>query len=107
MRGEMNMEFIRVASTKDLPSGKMIGVKTEGKDILIANLTGKYYAIGNKCTHRGCNLSEGTLKNGSVQCPCHGSVFDVKTGKNIKSPAKIPEPVYEVKVEGYQILVKV
>jgi nitrite reductase/ring-hydroxylating ferredoxin subunit len=101
-----NMDFVKVASIKDLSPDKMIGVKAEGNDVLIANLAGKYYAIGNKCTHRGCKLSEGKLKDGNITCPCHSSVFDVKTGKILHGPAKNPTSVYQVKVEVDQILVK-
>ena len=102
------MGFVKVASTKDLTAGKMTGVEAGGKQILVVNVDGKYYAIGDKCTHRGCMLSGGTLKEGGiVQCPCHGSNFDVKTGGVVKGPAKNPEPAYEVKVEKDQVLVNV
>lgn len=83
----------------------MIGVKTDKNDVLIANLGGKFYAIGNRCTHKGCLLSKGTLQETNVICPCHFSVFDLKTGKVIKSPAPKPEPTYEVKVQGEDILI--
>jgi nitrite reductase/ring-hydroxylating ferredoxin subunit len=105
-RVKTKMEFVKIASTKDLISDKMMGVKVDDKEILIANLAGKYYAIGNNCTHRGCKLSEGILKGSSVQCPCHGSTFDIKTGNVLKGPANKPENVFQVKVEGDKILVK-
>jgi len=101
------MGVVKVASTKELAPSKMIGVEAGGKKILVANLEGKYYAIGNRCTHMGCMLSDGVLKGGIVQCPCHGSRFDVKTGSVVGGPAKKPEPAFQVKVEGDQILVNV
>lgn len=101
------MGFVKVASAKELTLGKMIGFEAEGKKILVANLESKHYAIGNRCTHRGCMLSGGVLKGGTVQCPCHGSRFDVKTGNVVGGPAKKPEPAFQVKVEGDQILVNV
>jgi nitrite reductase/ring-hydroxylating ferredoxin subunit len=52
-------------------------------------------------------LSEGSLKGQNVTCSCHGSVFDLKTGNVVKGPAKKPEPVFQVKSEGEQILVNV
>jgi nitrite reductase/ring-hydroxylating ferredoxin subunit len=52
-------------------------------------------------------LSDGTLKGGKVTCPCHGSIFDVKTGSVVKGPAKKPEPAYETKMEGERVLVNV
>jgi len=102
------MGFVKVASTKDLTQGKMIGAEAGGKQVLIVNIDGKYYAIGDVCTHRGCKLSGGTIKEGGiVQCPCHGSNFDVKTGNVVKGPAKTPEPAFEVKVEKDQVLVNI
>jgi 3-phenylpropionate/trans-cinnamate dioxygenase ferredoxin subunit len=107
-RGVKNLGFIRVASAKALTVGKMTGAEANGKPILVADVDGKYYAIGDKCTHRGCKLSGGTLKeNGIVQCPCHGSNFDVKTGNVVKGPAKTPELTYRVKVEKDDILVDI
>jgi len=99
--------FIKGATAKDLKPGKMVSAEIEGKPILVVNLEGKHFAIGNVCTHMGCMLSDGMLKGENVQCPCHGSVFDVQTGKVVKGPATKPEPAYQVKVEGDQILVSV
>lgn len=96
-----------MTSIKDLPPGKMIGVEVGGKSVLVVNLAGKYYAIGNVCTHRGCLLSEGTLEGEIVQCGCHMSRFDVTSGNVVGGPAKKREPVFQVKLEANQILVKV
>jgi len=98
-------EFIRVASVKDVPEGNMIGVKVNKKDILVANLNGTFYAIGNRCTHQGCLLSKGKLEDEKVICPCHFAVFDIKTGRAIRPPASKPEPTYRVKVQGEDILI--
>jgi 3-phenylpropionate/trans-cinnamate dioxygenase ferredoxin subunit len=101
------MGFVRVALAKDLEPGKMIGVEAGGREIVVANVDGNYYAIGERCTHMSCMLSEGSLKGQTVICSCHGSVFDLKTGNVVKGPAKKPEPVFQVKSEGEQILVNV
>jgi nitrite reductase/ring-hydroxylating ferredoxin subunit len=95
---------VKIASTKDLPNGKMIGVEHEGKSILVANWNGNYYAIGNVCTHEGCTVSGGTLSGFKVRCPCHGSTFDIRTGTVIAGPAQEAEPSYRLKVAGDQIL---
>ena len=100
------MSFVKVGSTGDLKSSAMKGIEVNGKPILLANLADKYYAIGNICTHRGCKLSNGALNGDVVQCGCHGSRFDVKTGKVVGGPAARPEPSYEVQVKDDQILVK-
>jgi 3-phenylpropionate/trans-cinnamate dioxygenase ferredoxin subunit len=82
------MEFVKVADTSTLPAGKMMMVTASGKEILLANVNGSYYAIANKCTHLGGSLVKGVLDGNVVTCPRHGSQFDVKTGQAV-SGAKI------------------
>ena len=101
------MGFVKAATTKNLQAGSMVGFEDGGKELVLANVDGKYYAIGNRCTHMNCMLSDGTLNGSNVTCPCHGSVFDLTTGTVVKGPARKPEPVYQTKVEGDQILVDV
>jgi len=101
------MTFVKVVLMKDLEPGHMIGVEAGGKEIVVFNLEGKFYAIANRCTHMSCMLSDGTLKGGNVTCPCHGSIFDVTTGTAIKGPAKKPEPTYQTKIEAEQVLADV
>ena len=99
-------EFVKVAETTEVPPGKMKKVTVDGKEILIVNVEGKYYAIGNKCTHRGGDLSKGSLSGKVVKCPRHGAKFDVSTGEVAKGPAKESEPTFEVRVEAKNILIK-
>lgn len=101
------MGFAKVLATEELPSNEMIGVEVNGEKVLVVNLGGKYYAVGNVCMHRGCMLSDGTLEGENIQCPCHGSTYEVKTGSIIKGPTKKPQPTFQIKVEGNQILVNV
>jgi len=98
---------VKAASTKDLGVGKMMGFENSGQKILIANVGGSYYSIGNLCTHRGCKLSDGTLNGENVRCPCHGSIFNVKTGAVVKGPASNPEKSFKVRVDGDAIMVNV
>ncbi len=94
----------KIASTKDILPGKMVGLQAQGKSILVANVNGTFYAIGNICMHMGCTLSDGTLKGEKVICPCHGSTYDVRTGAFLKGPTTQPEPSYPLKIAGDQIL---
>ena len=98
---------VKIASTRDLPSGKMMGIENSGKAVLLANVNGKYYAIGDICTHAGCKLSEGTLNGEKVRCSCHGSTFDVRTGKVLKGPANAPEALINLRIDGDQILMSI
>lgn len=99
------MEFVKVASTNDLKPGEMKSVEVEQKEICLANVNGNLYAIGNKCTHAGCMLTDGKLDGPNVKCSCHFSVFNVQTGAVVKGPAAEPEPTYQVKLENGQILI--
>lgn len=99
--------FVKVATKKDLVLINLKSVEVNGKEICLVNLENMYYAIGNRCTHMGCMLSDGELTGENIRCSCHGSVFSVKTGNVIKGPAKNPEPTYQVNVEGDQIIINV
>ena len=100
-------DFVKVAETKDIPPLKMKAVEVDGEKVCVANIEGKYYAIGNVCTHLGGPLAEGKLEGYEVECPWHGSKFDLRTGKQTRPPAMRPEPTYEVKVDdNNSILVK-
>ena len=81
-------------------------VQVDGGNICVANVEGKYYAIGSICTHEGGPLADGTLEGYEVECPWHGSKFDVRTGEVTSPPASEPEPAYETKVNGNNILIK-
>jgi 3-phenylpropionate/trans-cinnamate dioxygenase ferredoxin component len=108
------MDFIKVADKSELPLNKMMMVTVGGKEVLLSNVNGSYYAIANKCTHLGGSLAKGSLSGSIVTCPRHGAQFDVKTGQAV-GEAKIAfvkmkvkdEPTYEVKVDGADILVAV
>jgi len=99
-------DFVRVASTGDIPEGKMKKVLIGNQQVLVSNVKGKFYAIGNVCTHLGGPLDRGILDGNEVECPLHHSHFDVTTGQVKRGPASRPEPVYDVKIEGGSILVR-
>jgi ferredoxin-NADP reductase/nitrite reductase/ring-hydroxylating ferredoxin subunit len=81
-------------------------VQLDGENICLVNVEGKYYAINNICTHEGGPLADGTLDGYEVECPWHGSKFDVRTGEVKEPPASEPEPAYQVNLEGNSILIK-
>jgi nitrite reductase/ring-hydroxylating ferredoxin subunit len=99
------MAFLKLFSAEDLKPNQMKVADVAGKSVLVVNLAGTFYALGNKCTHMSCSLSNGRLKGENVQCPCHGSIFNVKTGEVIGGPANKPEPKYDVKVENGEVMI--
>jgi glycine betaine catabolism B len=99
-------DFVKVANTSDIQPLQMKEVQLDGEIICIINVNEKYYAINNVCTHEGGPLADGKVEGYEVECPWHGSKFDVRTGEVTNPPASEPEPTYEVKVEGNSILIK-
>ena len=99
------MTLVKVAKTIDIPSGKMKHVEIEGLEILIANVEGKFYAVGDSCPHMNAKLSEGTLNKTIVTCPRHLSTFDVTNGRVI-SGTRSNLPSYDVKVDGSDLLIE-
>ena len=113
--------FVAVGKTGELKDGEKKKVGVGGQEIMVARAGGKYYAIGNRCPHMGGDLSMGILTGTMVQCPRHGSQFDIADGHNIRwmrgaglaaalgKIIKSPRPVktYNVKIDGDDILVEV
>ncbi len=98
-------EFIRVASTNDIPPGEMIVVEVGGDEVAIANVGGEFFAFSNSCTHRGGPLGEGILIGDVVECPFHAGQFNVRTGEAVAPPPTEAVQTYSVKVEGGEISV--
>jgi uncharacterized membrane protein/nitrite reductase/ring-hydroxylating ferredoxin subunit len=99
--------FVAVAEEAALPEGAALRVQLDRTVMAVAKLEGETYAFQEFCTHRFGPLSEGNFHGHQVQCPWHQSCFDVRTGKVTRGPAKVDLNVYESKVEGGKILVRV
>jgi len=74
------------ARASDIPAGSMKMIMVAGKEILVANVNGKHYAIPNRCTHSNGELSKGTLEGNIATCPKHGQKFDLTTGRSVQGP---------------------
>lgn len=102
------MGKIIIGKVADIPPGKMQKITADGKDILVANIDGSYYAINDTCTHAGASLAEGSLDGTVVTCGWHGAKFDCKTGKLSEFPVKIKDlNSYKIVVESGNIFLEV
>ena len=91
--------WTRVAAAEDLPEGTARAVYFGGDQVALFNVGGTLYALGNRCSHANGPLAEGTVDDGCVTCPWHGSRFELASGQPQGGPAVKPVPTYRVKVE--------
>jgi 3-phenylpropionate/trans-cinnamate dioxygenase ferredoxin component len=97
----MAAELVTTIKTSEIPAGGIVAVDVRGTQVAVANVDGTYYAFDDACTHEQCSLTEmGELAGTTVTCTCHGSEFDVRTGKVLAPPATVPVKVYVTRVEG-------
>ena len=101
----MPADFVKVAQTSDLAPGQMKQVQAGDELILLVNLDGEYYAMDDICSHAYAPLTQGDLNGEEVECPLHGSAFNVKTGEVLSPPANQSLETFAVRIEGDDILV--
>lgn len=100
-------EWVRVASTAEIAEGQMLGVQAGGRDIVIFHLEGdEFCATDNVCTHEYARLSDGWFEDNEIECPLHAGRFDVCSGRALCPPVETDLEVFEVRVFGQDIFVK-
>jgi 3-phenylpropionate/trans-cinnamate dioxygenase ferredoxin subunit len=105
----MASEIIDVCPLSELQPGQMRLVEWEDLEIGVFNCNGNFYAIEDRCSHDNGPLAEGTFDQGkcTVECPRHGSLFDLKSGKPLTLPAYVPVDTFTVIVEDDTIKLEV
>jgi 3-phenylpropionate/trans-cinnamate dioxygenase ferredoxin subunit len=89
----------------DLADGEMRSYALGKRNVLVANVGGRYRALDDWCNHAGCLLSGGRLEETTVVCPCHEIGFDLDTGKNVTSPGIADDqPIFRVAVIDGEIV---
>ncbi|MGQ0680352.1 MAG: non-heme iron oxygenase ferredoxin subunit [Actinomycetota bacterium] len=93
----------RVASAGDVKAGDIIQVEVAGEPVVLANTGSEFLAVGDVCSHDYVLLHEGWLEGDTIECPQHGSKFNMRSGAVLNPPATKPVAPYEVKVEGHDV----
>jgi nitrite reductase/ring-hydroxylating ferredoxin subunit/uncharacterized membrane protein len=96
-------EYVAVMNEQDLAAGKLTRVDAAGIPAVLLKEGKTIYAIGATCTHLAGPLDEGTVENGIVQCPWHGSRFCMKDGSVVNGPAVYAQPTFAVRVRDGKI----
>jgi len=95
---EEKVNYLEIAPESELPNGERMFVDIGDTPIVIFNIAGTLYAIGDVCTHDDGPLGDGDVDGFNVVCPRHGAEFDVRTGKVTSMPAVVDIPAYPVRV---------
>jgi nitrite reductase/ring-hydroxylating ferredoxin subunit len=96
MAATADEEYVEIAKTNEIANRQMKHVEVRGKEILIANIDGKFYALNDRCGHMNALLSMGNIANdNTVTCPFHGARFDIISGKKVKEPVLTPSQEME------------
>jgi 3-phenylpropionate/trans-cinnamate dioxygenase ferredoxin subunit len=101
--------IIDVCPIQELAPGQMRLVAWEDLEIGVFNCGGALYAIEDRCSHDDGPLAEGEfdVAECTVECPRHGSLFDLKTGKPLTLPAYEPVDTFPVIIEDEKIKLEV
>jgi 3-phenylpropionate/trans-cinnamate dioxygenase ferredoxin subunit len=95
--------FYAIGPETDLPAGERMFLEIGETAVVVFNIAGKLFAIGDVCTHDDGPLGDGELDGHQVICPRHGARFDVATGKALTLPAVADTPSYPLRVVDGQI----
>jgi 3-phenylpropionate/trans-cinnamate dioxygenase ferredoxin component len=98
---------VHVCSVGDVKPGAAKRVDTNGRRLCVVHIGDDWYVVGDECSHADYSLSEGDVweDDREIECPKHGSTFSLTTGDPQTLPATQPVPVYEVRVEGDDVVV--
>lgn len=97
----------KVATKSEVPEGQLKKVTVGKEPVALFNIGGEFYATTNICTHEFCELDENYVMHGEdVECTCHGSQYNVKTGANTVPPSAEPLKTYPVSIEGDNIFIE-
>jgi 3-phenylpropionate/trans-cinnamate dioxygenase ferredoxin subunit len=102
-------ETVTVCSAEELAEGEMRLVEANGEKIGVFNCGGELFAIEDRCSHDDGPLAEGEFdaETCTVECPRHGSLFDLRTGKPKTLPAYVPVRTFAARVEGNEVKLEV
>jgi nitrite reductase/ring-hydroxylating ferredoxin subunit len=100
-------EWVTIGSRGAGPEGEVMSFGAGDRQVAVANVEGDLHAFDDVCTHQQCSLAEGELDGTVIECPCHGSQFDVTSGEAVNGPAVDPVDVFQMKVEDDELKVLV
>jgi nitrite reductase/ring-hydroxylating ferredoxin subunit len=107
-RGSRRPELtqVKVCRIDEIPPGEAKQFYLGENEILVINLSGRYFCLAARCTHAGAPLVEGEIIEDVLICPWHGSNFRVTDGSVLKGPAERPLRAYPSVIKGDNLFVE-
>lgn len=105
IQDDEKMEYIKVSPASELKNGDRLFVEVGDRSLVVFNIAGDFFAIGDVCSHDDGPVGDGEIMGFNIICPRHGAEFDIRTGKAMQMPAVIDIPAYPVRVVDGQIQV--
>jgi 3-phenylpropionate/trans-cinnamate dioxygenase ferredoxin component len=104
------MTLVRLCGVDEVPEGEVRRFEVDHRPIALANLGDEgFRAVDAICSHAHYFLDEGEVDPdlGTIECPKHGSTFDLSSGRPRTLPATLPVETFAVKIEGDDVLIEV
>lgn len=95
-----------VCNQSELADGQMLLAQVAQQRVVVGRCSEGLFAFSDSCTHRGGPLSDGALVECTVQCPWHGSQFDIRTGRVVAGPAEQKIEIHKIEVRSGEVYVK-
>lgn len=104
---ESNGGSVRLCAREDLAAGQARCFDVAGRRVALARVDDEFFAVDDTCSHADYSLSEGDvdIDECALECPAHGSLFDLRTGEALTLPAIVPVATHEVTVSDEGVFV--
>ena len=101
------MTFYKLCKTNEVAEGELKPFFLKDIEILVIRHIGEFYCLEGRCTHAGAPLAEGELRGDVLQCPWHGSRFNIRNGLVLRGPAEKTLRTFNCIIEEDQLLVEI
>lgn len=91
-------DFVDIGEVGEVNNGERLFLEIDNTPIVVFNIGGMLFAIGDICSHDDGPLGDGDIEGFEITCPRHGASFDIRTGKVISLPAIVDIPVYPIRI---------
>jgi nitrite reductase/ring-hydroxylating ferredoxin subunit/uncharacterized membrane protein len=99
-------DWTDAGASEDLVAGTPARTVADDTPVFLLRRGQALHALHDRCSHRGCSLADGEVKDGAIECVCHGSRFSLEDGSVLQGPATFPQPVFDAREQDGRVQVK-